>query len=151
MLYKFLKTSISNFDSFSYNFAEDESDGEVLELVIKNKKYCLPTYSQELYYEEDKILVINLWNKIVFFSSESGKILFYSGLLNSFVGIESIDYYFVIITETTVFKLNKSLNFVYDFLSFPYIIKDYRLSSSKSKLTIKFVDEENEDDVLLDL
>ncbi len=133
-----------------YSFcASGEINKNILELHIINKKYLLPSYGQEYIFEKEKTLAINLWDKIILFSLETGEILFCGGMQDAFVGIESTYMDYIIVTETTVSKLNKSMNYIYEFLSFPYIIAGYKLS--KSSLRIKFIEEENEDDVIINL
>ncbi|WP_375605469.1 hypothetical protein [Flavobacterium davisii] len=152
MQYRFIEKNKNNFKKdFTYIFEEKDLDKNetYYELVLSGKKYCFSNFCQDFYFEADKILIINMWNKIVIFSIENGEILFYSGLFDAFVGVERLKDSFVVVTDTTIFKINKTYFFVYDFNSIQHNILDFQISDSLEEIIIKFVDEEMQDDMVL--
>ncbi|WP_281323441.1 hypothetical protein [Flavobacterium aestivum] len=138
-----------------YTFIFNEIDIERIkvynELSIKNKIYCFIGDYNSHNLETDKAVAVNMWNRLVLFSIDNGDLLYYSGFYDSFVGIESLSNFFLVVTDSTIFKINKENFYPYGFTQFPYNICDYELSNSLGEIKIKFVEEEMQDDIVVDL
>lgn len=140
--------SIKNKDSLdeNYSYIFDVNDlyknESYYELVIDNKKYYFSNYSQDFCFEKDKILIINMWNNIAVFSLENGEMLFYSGLSGLFVGVEELKMDFLIITDNTLFLIDKRYFYPWGFKTFTDHIQDYKLYRDDYNITLNFAVED---------
>lgn len=108
------------------------------ELTIKDKKYCFEGYSEDHYLKNANVVLINMWNKIVIFSINDGNLLFYSGLNNSFVGVEELKMDFLITTDSSLFLINKTYFYPWGFKIFTDHIQDYEIDKNSYNVTLKF-------------
>ncbi|MFK7051009.1 hypothetical protein FLACOL_00093 [Flavobacterium columnare] len=141
MKYEFSKLINEDFNDFNKIFFSKDIDS-VYKLKIKDFKYLINYEDDLIPFLEDEVLFINNSNSIGIISLSNGQILFFSGLFDSFVGVESLDTYFLVITDTTIFKINKFSFFVFDFNSLSDVILDYKISQEKKEITIVFVEED---------
>lgn len=130
--------------NYSAVFGELKKEDSVFnELSINDKKYCFEGYSKDHYFENANVVLINMWNKIVMFSINDGTLLYYSGLNNSFVGVEELKMDFLITTDSSLFLINKTYFYPWGFKIFTDHIQDYEIDKNSYKVTLKFaVDDE---------
>jgi hypothetical protein len=80
--------------------------------------------------ERSNIILLGIHDKIICFSSENGRIVFMNGLHDPISKIHLIKYGIVIITETTVLRINDQNNFtVSDFIVFDDIIVNQKFDN----------------------
>jgi hypothetical protein len=131
-------------ENYDAVFGERESDDCVFnELVICDKKYCFMGYSEDHFLKNTGTVLVNMWNYIVMFSINEGKILFYCGLNDSFVGVEELEMDFLITTDSTLFLINKNYFYPWGFKSFTDHIQDYVLHKDDYTITLKFAVEDD--------
>jgi hypothetical protein len=137
---------MENFDAF---FSDLNSENCVFNvLIINDKKYCFEGYSNDHYLEKANIVLVNMWNKIVMFSINDGNLLYYSGLNDSFVGVEELKMDFLITTDSTLFLINKTYFYPWGFKIFTDHIQDYEIDKDSYNITLKFA---LEDDITIKL
>lgn len=112
------------------------------ELIINEKKYCFEGYSKDYFLKNANIVLVNMWDKIVMFSINDGNLLYYSGLNNSFVGVEELKMDFLITTDSSLFLINKTYFYPWGFKVFTDHIQDYELDKDNYNVILKFAIED---------
>ncbi|WP_445455836.1 hypothetical protein [Flavobacterium sp. HNIBRBA15423] len=120
-----------------FNKKKIEIEADNYELLIKHKKYCFIGYSEVYDFEEDKVIAVNMWDCIIFFSTIDGEILYYSGLKETFVGLESLESDYLVITDNSLFLINKKECYPWGFKIVTDSIIDYHLKKDQYEIILK--------------
>ncbi|WP_111308322.1 hypothetical protein [Confluentibacter sediminis] len=148
MEYSFEETKKEIDYNYDFLFLNNSKQDDYHLLSINDKKYLFEGYSSAIPFEKDGVVVVNMWWMIVIFSLVDGKLLYSSGLNESFVGIESLDSDYLVVTDVSLFMINKASFYPWGYKTFIDHVQDYELLKEDYDVKLYF---ETEEDVFVKL
>ncbi len=123
-----LKNLLSSTNSMDYDllFFCKEIDSKYL-LEIANKKYLINYDYDVMDFSEQGVVCINLSDRIAFVSIIDGGLVFYSGLRESLIGVEALENDFLVVSDMSLFFVNKKYFFPWGYKTFPDSLVTYKL------------------------
>jgi hypothetical protein len=120
-----------------YNIDLSTSDDFLYLLTIKNNKFLINFYDDNLYFcNNSKLIFYHSYDRIILFDSVKGNLLLLMRLFDSFLNVISLENDLLILTDTTFFKISKSNYCIYDLNFLPDEIIDFEILD-KSKILLK--------------
>lgn len=144
MEYSFIKKSKKELkNKYDYIFIDNHDQENYIELSIAGKYYLFSTSDTIIPFKNDKVIIVHTWIQIVFISLNDGNLLYYSGLKDSFVDAESLKYDYLIITDMSLFLINKYSFYPWAYKYFGDYIVNYELSKADYKIKLYLATEDN--------
>jgi hypothetical protein len=139
MVFQFKKTTFSYKKDYNLIFHENDLEEEMdcYELLTNQKKYCFIGFPEKCSFNDDKVIAINMWNHIAFFSGFDGDLLYYTGLKETFVGLESLKNDYLIISDNSLFLINKEGFYPWGFKAIPDTIVGYNMTENDYEIRLK--------------
>lgn len=110
-------------------------------LVINKIKYPVFDKFNIKEFKEDNVICINYWTNVAFIDGKSGELLLYTGLDDSFVGVESLKFNYLIISDTAMIMFNKDSFYPNYYAKLTDYVLDYELLSD-NEIKLKFAVED---------
>jgi len=124
-----------NLDNFNTMFYSPNIDSCWMIKII-DKMYLINYDYDVIEFSENNSLFLNLSNNVAIISLKTGNIKYYSGLQETFVGVELLEYDFLIVTDTSFFLINKEYYYPWGYKSISDNILDYNLSKENYEITL---------------